>query len=349
MSFPIETLPDETLLHLFKFLKFKDLGRCLQVSKRFRKMALDETLWEKIKFVDQDVSAEFLIQALTHGAKHLSLEWTESLPPFYRIYTFSQDGMDSLEFPVQNQLKTLNLEIDAAQMIMSALFDSCQGLEKLYLRLPRFSQLNPALSYIASYGRSLKVLNIGKILLGLNEVKIICDNCVELKEFTVVLGSPDPVSYFCENLTPEMRKLNIFTPNDNMTEQFFEQAVEKLIKRCNKLIALSIIGTTTVTINGISNIMKHLSQTLEKIRFRLPTHAWRSEQGWLDLEKTSLDLQGFEFQPMLKLTEVCFHQLDPSLHPQIQQVFHRELPLVNTVFSNLADYDYGIAVPDVEK
>ena len=53
MSFPIETLPDETFLNLFKFLEFKDLGRCLQVSKRFRKMALDETLWKKIKIVDQ--------------------------------------------------------------------------------------------------------------------------------------------------------------------------------------------------------------------------------------------------------------------------------------------------------
>ena len=53
MAFPIENLPDETLLNLFKFLKFKDLGRCLQVSKRFRKMALDETIWEKIKIVDQ--------------------------------------------------------------------------------------------------------------------------------------------------------------------------------------------------------------------------------------------------------------------------------------------------------
>ena len=52
-SLPIETLPDETLLNLFKFLKFKDLGRCLQVSKRFRTMALDETLWKKIKIVDQ--------------------------------------------------------------------------------------------------------------------------------------------------------------------------------------------------------------------------------------------------------------------------------------------------------
>ena len=98
--------------------------------------------------------------------------------------------MDSLEFPVQNRLKTLNLEIGAAQMIgnyffheqLSALFESCQGLEKLYLtRCSHLEELKPALSCIASYGRSLKVLNLGKILLDLNEVKIICDNCVELK------------------------------------------------------------------------------------------------------------------------------------------------------------------------
>ena len=133
MSFPIEALPDELLLHLFKFLKFKDLGRCLQVSKTFRKMALDETLWEKIKTVDQDVSAEFLIQALTHGAKHLSLESSLSLYRFeYRqIYTFSDGG---LEFQVQNRLKTLNLEIGADPMLVSALLESSQGLEKLYLR-----------------------------------------------------------------------------------------------------------------------------------------------------------------------------------------------------------------------
>ena len=53
MSFPIESLPDEILINMFEYLEFKDLGRCLQVSKRFRKMALDEKLWKKIKTVDQ--------------------------------------------------------------------------------------------------------------------------------------------------------------------------------------------------------------------------------------------------------------------------------------------------------
>ena len=211
------------------------------------------------------------------------------------IYTFSYGGMDSLEFPVQNRLKTLNLEIGVAQiiggppqMILSALFKSCQGLEKLYLsNLTRFSQLEelkPALSCIASYGRSLKVLSLGKIPLGMNEVKIICDNCVELKELAVFLGgTSEALSYFCENLTTKIRKLNIFSyrvPMESETFSDFNQTnqiqFEKLTKRCNELIALSITGTTTFTINGISNIMKHLSQTLEKIRFRLHDH---DEQG----------------------------------------------------------------------
>ena len=135
-------------------------------------------------------------------------------------------------------------------------------------------ELKPALSCIASIGRSLKVLNFGNTQLGLNGVKIICDNCVELKEFAVNLGTSEAVSYFCENLTPKIRKLNIFSgpvcPVDYMTSLGFTDPAdfdriqfEKLTKRCNELIALSIIGTT-ITINGISNIMKHLSQTLEK-------------------------------------------------------------------------------------
>ena len=72
-------------------------------------------------------------------------------------------------------------------------------------------ELKTALSCIASNGRSLKVLNFGNTQLGLNGVKIICDNCVELKEFAVNLGTSEAVSYFCENLTPKIRKLNIFS------------------------------------------------------------------------------------------------------------------------------------------
>ena len=210
--------------------------------------------------------------------------------------------------------------------------------------------------------------------LGMNEVKIICDNCVKLEELVIKLGGSsedrEALSYFCKNLTPEIRKLNIYSriyshARERLSEElnFNQIQFEKLTKRCNELNVLSIIGFTT-TINGMCNIMKNLSQTLEKVRFDLVAHAWHSdEQAYRPL--SILDLQKFEFQPMPKLTEVCFYQTkdddddsddddrppnpDPSLIPQIQQVFHRKLPFVNTVFSPIfPDYD-GIAVPDIEK
>ena len=67
---------------------------------------------------------------------------------FHVIYTFSHGGMDPLEFPVQNRLKTLNLEIGAAQMIVSALFDSCQGLEKLYLTRVKYTLRRIEISFV---------------------------------------------------------------------------------------------------------------------------------------------------------------------------------------------------------
>ena len=42
--FSLEDLPDEILLKLFSYLGPKDLGRCLQVSKRFNRIAKDESI-----------------------------------------------------------------------------------------------------------------------------------------------------------------------------------------------------------------------------------------------------------------------------------------------------------------
>ena len=42
--FSLNDLPDEILLKLFSYLGPKDLGRCLQVSKRFNRIAKDESI-----------------------------------------------------------------------------------------------------------------------------------------------------------------------------------------------------------------------------------------------------------------------------------------------------------------
>ena len=44
----LNELPNEIILNIFKYLEFKDLGRCAKVSKRFRGLTNDQSLWQSI-------------------------------------------------------------------------------------------------------------------------------------------------------------------------------------------------------------------------------------------------------------------------------------------------------------
>ena len=337
MYFPIENLPDETLLGIFEFLEFKDLGRCLQVCKMFRKIALDETLWQTIKIVDKDVSAEFLVQALNHGTKHINLKSTSS-PRFTLprknvkspvLYNLTHG--DFLEFPKQNQLKTLNLNIGEDKKIVSALLDACQKLEKLYLsRFSQFDEFKQVLSCIAINGQSLRIINLGKIQLDFARVQIVCDNCIELTEVAVNLVGPGAVAYFCKNITTKIRKLSINTPRLCQDRQKQEQGnCKKLTVRCRELIALSITGFD-LTIIGITIIMKNLSESLEKFRFSLDIFPWR----YMELLPL-VELQKFECRPMPNLTNLYILGLEMTFHSQIQQIFSKKLPNVKVTITIL--------------
>ena len=338
MLFSIENLPDEILLGVFEYLEFKDLGRCLQVSKMFRKVGLDKTLWQTIKTVDKDVSAEFLVQALNHGTKHINIKSTSS-PSWSTLprenlkspVLYNLTHCDFLEFPKQNQLKTLNLDIGGGKNIVSALLDTCQKLEKLYLsRFSQFDEFKQVLSCIAINGQSLRIINLGNIQLDFARVQIVCDNCVELTEVAVNLVGPGAVAYFCKNITTKIRKLSINTPRLRYDPQKEDQEnCKKLIERCRELIALSITGFN-LTIIGITIIMKTLSESLEKFRFGIDISPWR----YMELLPLA-ELQKFECRPMPNLTNLYILGLKVTFHSQIQQIFSKKLPNVNVIITNL--------------
>ena len=60
----IDLLPDESILEIFSYLGPQELSRCLQVSRRFNRIAKDSKLWEKIELFHKDVPAEFIGYAL---------------------------------------------------------------------------------------------------------------------------------------------------------------------------------------------------------------------------------------------------------------------------------------------
>ena len=75
--FSLIDLPDEILLKIFLFLPPKDLGRCLQVSKRFNQILKDVKLWQNIRIWNKflrrkGISAKFFSQSLDYGLENLS-------------------------------------------------------------------------------------------------------------------------------------------------------------------------------------------------------------------------------------------------------------------------------------
>ena len=76
--FSLIDLPDEILLKIFMSLPPKDLGRCLQVSKRFNQILKDVKLWQNIRIWNKflrrkGISAKFFSQALDYGLENEKL------------------------------------------------------------------------------------------------------------------------------------------------------------------------------------------------------------------------------------------------------------------------------------
>ena len=69
----LQDMPDEILLKTFKYLDRKNLLRCSKVSRRFRKISQDDSLWQKVNLCRKTVSCEFLQTILKNGCKYLSL------------------------------------------------------------------------------------------------------------------------------------------------------------------------------------------------------------------------------------------------------------------------------------
>jgi hypothetical protein len=48
-SHQLESLSDETLLKIFSFVSQQDRGRLASVCSRFKRLAMDHTLWKKVR------------------------------------------------------------------------------------------------------------------------------------------------------------------------------------------------------------------------------------------------------------------------------------------------------------
>ena len=311
--FSLNDLPDEILLKIFLSLPPKELGRCLQVSKRFNQIAKDEKLWQNIRIWNKfrrrkGISAKFFSQALNYGLENLSLRRC--------VVT------GNLESPDMTQLKSLylkwmNFYKGDNREFVSNMFENCQFLQRLFIHGRGSSKLD--FQRITLNGHSLKVVNIyfhqdrfrvwwtqASLSLNLEIVKLIVDNCTELSELALSNISQEAVEYLCQNLTPNICKLHL---DCRAKIDFYlpTQNIKILSSRCDKLTALSIISIR------ISKVAVRYIKTLANLE-KLALSQWDEELTvWIDdmAEMSKLKLLCIDsfFGTKRRLKQMCEQRL----------------------------------------
>ena len=358
----IENLPDEILLEICTYFGLKDLGRCLQVSKRFRKITKDKKLWQRITLFRKEVPIEFIGQALNMGLKHLSVEECELKHKIKRKRNRMAMILDL--FPKKNELKSLELTnlmfmnrfgIYEKSTALRALLESCHSLEKLYfggswnLDHLQVRAINFPKWISDQNGQTLMVLNL------LNDdvqsyfedhpgsVQLIIGNCTELKELALPRLKSVDFGIVCRELTPKIRKLKIANRSKRLEH---DKYVEILTKRCHGLIVFSLESPYTSFPAPFASIVKNLSLSLEKLEF-----SW-----WPNCDNEKDVVEMLELRSMSKLELLCLNACFSASREDEEEIkkkiFELNLPHLKVMFCGVQGSGYitrdvmGIAVQE---
>ena len=246
-------LPNEMLTEIFSYLDFQEISRCAQVSQQFNNISeLTWKSWDKITIRGKEVPSEFLTFLLEKGIKELRILECKLLPPkppklthplkLKSVYIRGECiiGYDGL---MTNVLKTHPME--RIELDYSEKFISREKFSEFIASLPQT-------------GRQLKNLCLPEnIELNKESLEYIFESCVNLEEFgmpycDLLNSSPSLADYFSINLAPSILKLDLCG-----VENYDDNALCKLAKRCQKLQTLDIRGTK-VTWYGLSAILDNL-------------------------------------------------------------------------------------------
>mgnify|MGYP001274082849 CR=1 FL=1 len=95
-----------------------------------------------------------------------------------------------------------------------------------------------------------------------DSIKLIVRNCTELREvdFSFREFPQDVLDYLANNLTPKIKKLNLY-----YQQELTDEHVKALVIRCNKITDLNLSGTKISKV-ALMSIIGNLKLTLEKLR-----------------------------------------------------------------------------------
>ena len=216
----IEALPDEILMKIFSKLDLVNFGNTAKVSKRWKRLSEDESLWNKINVSFCAIPAKFIEKCLKNGCKYLNLNDIHLLgdinvPTGTKLkYLRVSGNYDELAIyrtgmGFDNKTDEVKEELNNHDGMVHDLMKSSNlnSLEKLSYKKVSLD-LDPL---VFNNCQTLTVLYISHVNLYLHDMQLICNNLSELSQLALIYCSleNETISFLCQNLTGKIKNLSM--------------------------------------------------------------------------------------------------------------------------------------------
>ncbi|CAN8009913.1 unnamed protein product [Ixodes pacificus] len=249
-------LSDETILDIFKWLPKPVLASCGRVCRRWSHLAFDESLWRRLDLAKRYLNPGVLRLVLSRGVVVLKLAMSEVKGPLF-------DGDTPLCHPVDSRFSKLQyLDLSMASIptkTLAQLLSTCSQLKKLSLE---HCTLSDQICSLLAGNPDLECLNMAMSKGFTSEGLLhIAKGCRRLTAWNLAWTemNHEKVTVLVENVTPDMRELNIAGCRGALSDAH----VQRLVAQCPGLTVLDIsdaIHVTSEVIEAVAGGLRDLKR-----------------------------------------------------------------------------------------
>lgn len=246
---PWNLLSDEVFVYLLSWLTKSVLVRCARVSRRWNRLAFDESLWKRLDLTDRTLQRGALGRVLDRGVAALRLSKTKIKSPLYLSSPSSPQ-------PKVSRLQFLDLSMATINPTgLQELLSGCQHLRKLSLET---CPVNDMICRYIAQNRNLEVLNLC-MCQGITENALVplCNSLKQLDSLNVgwTNMSRGAVVYLIICLPASVTKLNL----SGCRETLQDDDILQLCNNCHSLKELDLSDATELTSKSVEHIIHKLS------------------------------------------------------------------------------------------
>uniref|UniRef100_A0A1B6EAF3 F-box domain-containing protein n=1 Tax=Clastoptera arizonana TaxID=38151 RepID=A0A1B6EAF3_9HEMI len=249
----LSSLSDEIILMIFQYLPQKNLIICAQVCEKWKRIAYDESLWERIDLACSRLKSDQVAYMLQRNPKVLRMAQSEFISPVLKTLPPSVGDLIC-------QVQYLDLSMaHITRQDLAKLLSKCCNLRKLSVE---HCVTDIAVCASIANNSHLQVLNMSQCYLvereGLEEILL---NCSELKQLNLAWTNlqQDDIDTVCKLVNKDIEELNL----SGCGKELLNSNIADLVSQCKSLIRLDLSDCLSITHAVIDIIINNLDDLQE--------------------------------------------------------------------------------------